>query len=77
MVPPSITQHAVYRYIERVAPVSAEVAISTMEAAFPAVAKAREFGCDCVVMGNGARLVLQGDVIVTVLPKRLGRRPQR
>jgi len=67
---PYITAHAIERYIERVEPVDAAMATATIRAAFPCISKACEFGCDTVVMGNGARLVLSGDVVVTVLPKR-------
>lgn len=71
---PQITQHAVDRYIERVDPVAPAKARAAIEAAFPVIRKAAAFGCDTVVLGNGGRLVLQGDVVVTVLPKRYGRR---
>jgi hypothetical protein len=73
-MPPFVTQHAVSRYQERVEPVSEQIAREVIEAAFPAIAKASEFGCPCVVLGNGARLMLQGDVVATVLPKRFGRK---
>lgn len=68
-----ITNHAILRYQERVAPVSLEVARSAIEGSAKVIAQAAAFGCDTVVIGNGARLVLDGDVVVTVLPKRVGK----
>lgn len=69
-----ITAHAAQRYAERVAPVDPSDARLAMLAASPAIDCAARIGCDVVVLGNGARLVLDGDIVVTVLSKRRGRR---
>ncbi len=70
-----ISDHAVLRFLERVKGIDVEGARREMMAAADVIDKAADFGCDTVIMGNGARLKLQGDTVATVLPKRLGRRP--
>ena len=70
----TITNHALQRYIERVAPVPLREAREAIEHAFPAIHCAARIGCTLVVLGNGARLRLDGDKVVTVLAKRGGRK---
>jgi hypothetical protein len=70
----TITEHAVRRYRERVEPVTPAVAMARIADAAPAARCAADFGCDTVRLGNGARLRLVGDVVVTVLERRGGRR---
>lgn len=69
-----ITDRALACYTERVEPVDRDKARASIAAAGHAVNVAARFGCSTVVLGNGARLQLQGDVVATVLPKRYGRR---
>lgn len=65
-----ITEHALLRYLERVWLIDVEAAKAEMMAARTAVETAAKFGSDCVKMGNGARLRLKGETVVTALPKR-------
>lgn len=64
----NVTAHAKRRYIERINPaatfVQAEAAIRASENAVRAAAK---FGCRIVLLGNGGRLVLDGENVITVL----------
>lgn len=55
-----VTRHAVARYQERIAPVSAESARAVLEAAERAIELAAGFGAHTVKLGNGAKLVLRG-----------------
>lgn len=71
-----ITDHAVQRYRERIEPVDADQAKAAMLHASDTIDVAAEFGCSRVVLGNGARLVLQGSTVVTVKDKRHGKRPR-
>lgn len=65
-----VTTHAADRYIERVDPsLSYERAREALLAFAPIVRRAAEFGCSTVRIGCGAKLVLEGETIVTVLPK--------
>lgn len=66
----TITDHSVLRYLERVWGVDVEAARAEMLTASNAVTAAASFGADTVKMGNGARLRLCGDTVVTTLPKR-------
>lgn len=63
-----VTQHAIARYIERVAPwMTDEQARAEIERHAPAVDTAARFGCQRVILGNGARLILaEGDKVTTV-----------
>jgi hypothetical protein len=65
-----ITDHSLLRYLERVWGVDVEKARAEMMSAENAIATAAGFGCDLVKLGNGARLRLSGDTVVTTLPKR-------
>lgn len=63
-----VTDHAVLRYLERVEGIDVEAVRKKLSLA--AVDKASAFGCDTIVMGNGARLKLHGNVVATVLEPR-------
>lgn len=65
-----LTDHALLRYLERVWHVDVPKARAEMMLAEAAVSTAAEFGADCVKLGNGARLRLSGEVVVTTLAKR-------
>ena len=69
---PHITKHAVQRYMERVGPADAIKARAAITEHFPCIDKAAAFGCPVVLLGNGARLILDGDIVVTVLAKVQG-----
>lgn len=69
-----ISDHAVLRYLERVRGIDVEAVRAEMMS--PAIDTAIAFGCDAVVTGNGARLLIADDTVVTVLPKRVGKRPR-
>lgn len=70
-----VSAHAVERYRERIEAVSESEARAAMMRAARAIDIAASFGAGTVVMGNGARLILVGDVVVTVKPKRFDWRP--
>lgn len=58
-----VSDHAVLRYLERccgidVEAVRAELTVKGIDAA-------ADFGCGTVILGNGARLKLNGDVVST------------
>jgi hypothetical protein len=66
----NITRHAIDRYLQRVdASLSPEAAKAEMLAASSAIERAAAFGCDAVKLGNGARLILDGLSVVTVLAR--------
>lgn len=71
----SLTIHAIQRYIERVDPkASVEAARAALLAFAPVIKTASDFHCSTVRLGCGARLILDGEVVVTALPKREGRK---
>ena len=70
-----VSDHAVLRYLERVRGIDIEAVRAEMMS--PALDTAAAIGCDTVVMGNGARLKLHGDVVSTVLPSRKAERRGR
>jgi len=61
-----ITQHAIERYIERVAPVTPDEAREALDC--PAVRTAAQIGARFVRLHGGQRIVLQGCTVVTVMP---------
>jgi hypothetical protein len=63
-----VTQHAIERYIERVAAVTQDEARRRLAASEKAVMMAEAIGCRSVKLGCGARLALVGAKIVTVYP---------
>lgn len=65
-----LTTHAIQRYRQRIGATSDLEAHSQLITAQKAVDAAAAFRCPTVVMGNGAGLVLKGDTVITVLPKR-------
>lgn len=62
-----VSDHCCLRYIERVLGIDVEAI--RQKIASPTVEKAIDFGCETVVLGTGQRIILHGDVAVTVLPK--------
>lgn len=62
-----ITQHAVLRYQQRVEPVSADIVRERLSGR--AFVTAIAFGAKYVILSTGARAVIEGKTIVTVLPK--------
>lgn len=69
-----VTQHAVDRYIERVAPVTRDAAEAAIAAAERTIELAARFRAHTVRLGNGARLVITGVKqirVVTVLGPRM------
>lgn len=62
-----VSLHAAGRYVERVAPdLTLEQARLTILAHASAIDCAAAFGAKAVRIANGARLVLQGDVVTTI-----------
>lgn len=56
--------HAIDRFIERVdASLSRDAAKERILAAAPAIQKAAVFGCGCVRLPSGARLILDGEML--------------
>lgn len=73
MTPIIITTHAAHRWIERINPrATFDQAIAEIEAHTRAIQVAAEFGCHYVRLGNGARLVLDGARVTTVLSRGMG-----
>jgi hypothetical protein len=70
-----VSEHAVHRYMERVAAVPYEVARARIEAAHRAIDCAARIGCKTVLIDHGGRLVLDGDRVVTVIGR--GQHPTR
>jgi hypothetical protein len=64
----TVSAHAAARWVERVEPhASVEHARATILASASVIAKAAAFGCETVLLGCGARLLLDGGNVVTVL----------
>lgn len=62
-----ITNHAILRYIERVAPVSMEEARAALST--PMITRAAAFGARTVILGTGQRVLLREQTVITVLPR--------
>lgn len=63
-----VTQHAIARYIERIdAGLSEQDARAAILVSEPAVEAAAKFGAHVVRQGCGAKLILQGATVVTVI----------
>lgn len=62
-----VTQHAIQRFQERVAPVTPEEARAALSS--PTIHKAVEFGAIAVTLGTGQRIVINDGSIITVLSK--------
>lgn len=68
-----VTEHAIDRYIERVAPVDRDRARSVMQSAEPVIELAVRFGGHVVHLGSGGKLILRGSdriSVVTVIGNR-------
>lgn len=64
----NVSAHAARRYCERVNPTLSPIqAIAAIQAHDAAVSAAIRFRAPVVKLGNGARLVIQDDTVVTVL----------
>jgi hypothetical protein len=63
-----VSDHAVLRYLERVEGVDIEAVRRKLSVDM--IDKAAAFGCDTVVLGDGTRLKLHGNVVSTVLEAR-------
>jgi hypothetical protein len=64
-----VTRHAVERYQERVEAVTKAQARARIRSSATAVHQAAAFGATVVRMGDGAKLILEGTTVVTVLPR--------
>jgi hypothetical protein len=62
-----ITDHAIDRYIERVAICTRDEARAEMMTAERGIEAAQTIGCRIVRMHNGAKLCLRGGAVVTVM----------
>lgn len=62
-----ISDHAVYRYLQRVKGINMEAVRDEMRN--PALAKADEFGCPVVIGSHGERFVIRDGIVVTVIAK--------
>lgn len=67
-----ITDHAVLRYLERRHGIDVEAIRAAMNVR--GIDIAADFGCATVVLGDGSRLKLKGDVACTCFEKRKNRR---
>lgn len=72
---PHVTDHAVLRWLERVAGVNVEAIRAHLTV--HGIGTAASIGCDTIIMGDGTRLRLRGDTVVTVLGARKHRKQQR
>lgn len=63
-----VSDHAVLRWLERVAGVDVEAVRRHLSV--DAVDTAAKIGCGTVIMGDGVRLKLTGDVVSTVIEKK-------
>jgi hypothetical protein len=66
-----VSDHAVLRYLERNCGIDVESIRQRLSV--PGIDVAAAFGCETVILGDGARLKLNGDVASTCLAKRGGR----
>lgn len=72
----TLSQHAFERYVERVDPSATYAQVAAIvRGASKAIDVAARFGCSVVRLGDGTKLVLQGEDVVTVLPRRKIARP--
>tara|TARA_R110000772_G_scaffold89304_2_gene185141 strand:+ start:21695 stop:21970 length:276 start_codon:yes stop_codon:yes gene_type:complete len=63
----AVSNHAVERYIERVAAVSHAKALAAMQT--PTIRLAASIGAPFVKLGSGHVVVIEGGAVVTILPK--------
>jgi len=66
--PVTISGHAVDRYLERIdGQMKWHEAEAELRSHSRVISVAADFGCECVKLANGARLILDGACVVTVL----------
>ncbi len=71
MTPAYVTLHAAERWCERVdRNASLADAIEAIQEHTPAITTAIRFGCHCVRLGTGYKLVLREGKVVTVMRRR-------
>lgn len=63
-----VTHHAIERYRERVADLPDAAIVAVLSS--PAMETAARFGCECVLLGTRHRVVIDGNRVVTVKPRR-------
>jgi hypothetical protein len=61
-----VTDHAMRRFAERVTPCSLEEAKAAILSHSRALETAVQFDCQVVKLGDGSKLILQGNRVVTV-----------
>jgi hypothetical protein len=66
-----IHPHAVTRFQERVAPVSYDDARAEILSHAKAIECAASFGCQIIKLGNGARLIIDGENVITVYARKV------
>lgn len=70
IAPIRVSMHAAERWCERVDPAaSLAEAVERIQESSRAIRIAAAFGCHCLKLGCGAKLVLDGETVVTVLPR--------
>ncbi|GFM29253.1 hypothetical protein [Novosphingobium sp. PY1] len=70
-----VSSHAISRYMERVRRCTDEEARAALST--PAVQCAADFGCECVRLPGGQRIIIRNFVVVTVQPATNYRRQVR
>jgi len=66
-----VSRHAGERYAERIdRSLTAEQGCEAIRAHLPALMVAADFGCGCVKLSNGAKIILEGRSVVTVIGRR-------
>lgn len=64
-----VSLHAIARWQERVAACSVEEARAAILASARVIERAVEFGASTIRLGNGARLIVDNGLVITVLAK--------
>lgn len=65
-----VSQHAALRFVERIAPhMSLAEARAEIASHARAIEIAAQFGAPVVRLGNGAKLILKADTVVTVIER--------
>lgn len=73
-----VTTHAIDRYIERIDPCATrDAAREEIRSHERAVAAAASIGCQSIRLGDGSRLVLEGEKVVSVFARDMRPRQTR